>query len=112
MKLIFRGDPNELQSGGALSRQSLTLEGVFFPMNVAVDASSLSERLKAKLKNNGHFEVVEDAAPAAPAAEEPAPPAEGDDTEEADERDEAAEVAALQARLARKPPARPKSAKN
>jgi hypothetical protein len=68
MKLIFRGDPIELERGGALSRQSITLEGVTFVMNEARDASAISPRLLAKLRGNAHFEIVaEDDFAAAPA---------------------------------------------
>lgn len=80
MIIIFRGDPAELERGAGLSRQSIELEGVVFPMGVAVDASSLSERLQSKLRTNNHFEVVEAAkalevrgdAPAADAQDAPA----------------------------------------
>lgn len=74
MKLIFRGDPLELERGGSLSRQSITIEGVMFPLNQPVDASGLSDRTRAKLAANSHFEVVSEVeAPAAEAkAEEPA----------------------------------------
>lgn len=79
MKLIFRGDPIELERGGALSRQSITLEGVTFVMNEARDASALSPKLQAKLRTNNHFEVVaEDDVAAVPHAASPAP----DDAEE------------------------------
>lgn len=81
MKIIFRGDPIELERGGALSRQSITLEGVQFNMGVPTDASGLSAKLLAKLENNPHFEIVAEAgvaavaeavgAESAPAAEEP-----------------------------------------
>lgn len=69
MQLIFRGDPAELASGRGLSRQSITLEGVTFVMNEPRDASGLSDRLKAKLRTNSHFVVVEAEADEAPAAE-------------------------------------------
>lgn len=74
MKLIFRGDPIELERGGALSRQSITLEGVTFVMNEARDASALSPKLLAKLRGNAHFEIVaEEVSPAAGIVEAPAP---------------------------------------
>lgn len=60
MKLKFIGDPLELERGGALSRQNITLEGVTFRMGVVEDASMLSPRLQAKLRSNSHFEVVEE----------------------------------------------------
>lgn len=60
MIIVFRGDPQELASGKGLSRQSITLEGVTFVMNEPRDASGLSERLRAKLAKNNHFEVVAD----------------------------------------------------
>lgn len=71
MFLKFIGDPLELERGGGLSRQSITLEGVTFRMGVAEDASSLSPRLQAKLRTNAHFEVVEESP--AVEVEEPAP---------------------------------------
>lgn len=71
MHVIFRGDPLELARGEGLSRTSLPLWGLTFPMGVAVDVSSLSLEQQAKLSRNSHFEVVSDAAPAAEAA--PAP---------------------------------------
>lgn len=59
MHLIFIGDPAELERGGALSRQSITIEDVVFPVGQAVDASALPEKLLAKLAKNSHFKVVE-----------------------------------------------------
>jgi hypothetical protein len=97
MKLIFRGDPIELERGGALSRQSITLEGVTFVMNEARDASALSPRLVAKLRSNAHFEVV--------AGDEPAASAEAKSAESAAagiDDEEAAEAAAHAKRAAAK----------
>lgn len=95
MKLIFRGDPIEIERGLGLSRQSITLEGVTFALGVPTDASALSPRLQAKLRNNSHFEVVVEDAPAAIA------PAVADASDE-----EAAEAAAHAARAAAKKAAR------
>lgn len=64
MHLIFLGDPQELQRGGAISRQSIEIEGVLFRMGEVVDASGLSPRMRSKLANNPHFKVVEEAASA------------------------------------------------
>lgn len=81
MIIIFRGDPIELERGGALSRQSITLEGVTFPLDKPTDASGLSQKLQAKLRVNNHFEVVEQSDEAAPSpspeAAEPARAARG-----------------------------------
>lgn len=60
--LVFRGDPIELERGGALSRQSIALEGKSFALNEPRDASELSPKLLAKLRTNSHFEVIEVAA--------------------------------------------------
>lgn len=76
MRLIYRGDPNELAKGGGLSNTSIgPIEGVTFVMGVPTDASPLSERTRAKLAKNNHFEVVadEEAAPATPVEETAAP---------------------------------------
>lgn len=97
MKLIFRGDPIELERGGALSRQSITLEGVTFVMNEARDASALSPKLLAKLRGNAHFEIVADepvAIAEAPSAESAAA---GIDDEEAAEAAAHAKRAAAKA---------------
>lgn len=58
MLVIFQGDPIENAKGGGLSRTSLVIEGVLFPLGQMVDASSLSARMKQKLQNNPHFEVM------------------------------------------------------
>lgn len=97
MKLIFRGDPIELQRGGALSRQSITLEGVTFVMNEARGASALSPKLLAKLRGNAHFEIV--------AGDEPVAIAEVKSAESAAtgiDDEEAAEAAAHAKRAAAK----------
>ena len=93
MQVIFRGDPIELERGGALSRQSITLEGVTFVMNEPRDASALSPKLRSKLRTNNHFEVVaeDDAAVARVAAEAP---------EQSDVEDEEAAAAAAHAERA------------
>lgn len=93
MILVFRGDPQELASGKGLSRQSITLEGVTFVMGEPRDASGLSEKLRAKLAKNNHFEVVADF--------------DGESVEVVRESDdlaeEAAEAAELATRLQNKP---------
>lgn len=66
MLVIFKGDPIELERGSGLSRTSITIEGVTFYLNQAVDASALSDRAKQKLRNNHHFEVLD--VPAQPAS--------------------------------------------
>lgn len=96
MLVIFKGDPIELERGSGLSRTSITIEGVTFYLNQAVDASALSDRVKQKLRNNHHFEVMSAAAPpaSAPAAEAPA--------EVGDDAAEDAETAAHVERAANK----------
>lgn len=59
MQVVFRGDPLELERGESLSRLSLDLWGVHFPMNQAVDVSHLSVDQQRKLSRNAHFEVLE-----------------------------------------------------
>lgn len=66
MLVIFRGDPNEYEKGEGLSRTSITIDGVLFPMGQAVDASTLSPKQKEKLGRNPHFEVLGDAPAFAP----------------------------------------------
>lgn len=58
MKVIFTGDPLELERGESLSRLSTTMYGVHFPMSAEVDVSHLSEVQKRKLLNNSHFKVA------------------------------------------------------
>lgn len=58
MKVIFTGDPIELERGEGLSRLSTTLYGVNFPMSAEVDVSHLLDVQKRKLLNNSHFRVV------------------------------------------------------
>ena len=58
MKVIFIGDPLELERGESLSRLSTTLYGVTFPMSAEVDVSHLSDDQKRKLLNNSHFRVA------------------------------------------------------
>jgi len=58
MKVIFTGDPLELERGESLSRLSTTMYGVTFPMSAEVDVSHLSDVQKRKLLNNSHFRVV------------------------------------------------------
>lgn len=58
MKVIFTGDPIELERGEGLSRLSTQLFGKTFPMSAEVDVSDLSETQKRKLLNNPHFRAV------------------------------------------------------
>jgi hypothetical protein len=55
MKVIFTGDPAELEAGAGLSRLSTSIYGVTFPMGAEVDVSHLSDVQKRKLLNNPHF---------------------------------------------------------
>ncbi len=58
MKVIFTGDPLELERGESLSRLSTTMYGVHFPMQAEVDVSHLDKKLQQKLLNNSHFKVA------------------------------------------------------
>lgn len=58
MKVIFTGDPLELERGESLSRLSTTMYGVHFPMSAEVDVSHLDKKLQQKLLNNSHFRVA------------------------------------------------------
>jgi len=58
MRVIFTGDPLELERGESLSRLSTTMYGVTFPMSAEVDVSHLHETQKRKLLNHSHFRVV------------------------------------------------------
>lgn len=58
MKVIFVGDPLELERGESLSRLSTTMYGVTFPMQAEVDVTHLSDQQKRKLLNNSHFRVA------------------------------------------------------
>mgnify|MGYP000952758928 CR=1 FL=1 len=92
MKVIFIGDPIELERGESLSRLSTSMYGVTFPMQAEVDVSHLSEVQQRKLLNNSHFRAAGVDAPPAklilPVGAQAAPlvaeaPAEaGDDAEE------------------------------
>lgn len=86
MLVIFKGDPNEHAKGEGLSRTSITLDGVYFPMGQAVDASALPARAKDKMRRNPHFEVLGDA------------PAFALAPSVLDDADEQAEIEALKAR--------------
>ena len=66
MKVIFTGDPIELERGGGLSRVTTTLYGITFPMSAEVDVSHLPQKLQQKLLGNSHFRAVGVDAPAAP----------------------------------------------
>lgn len=61
MRVIFQGDPNEIEGmakGLGLSRTSTVMFGVVFPMSAEVDVSHLSEVQQRKLANNSHFRVA------------------------------------------------------
>lgn len=58
MKVVFTGDPVELERGEGLSRLSTTLFGVTFPMSQEVDVSHLPDKQKQKLLNNQHFRAA------------------------------------------------------
>lgn len=66
MKVIFSGDPLELERGEDLSRLSTTIFGKKFPMGVEVDVSDLPEKQQRKLLNNSHFRAVGLDAPPVP----------------------------------------------
>ncbi len=66
MRVIFTGDPTEIERAEGLSRVSTELYGVKFPMSVEVDVSHLSPVLKNKLMHNPHFRVAGIDAPAVP----------------------------------------------
>lgn len=108
MKLIFTGDPTELERGEGLSRLSTTVYGVTFPMSAEVDVTHLPEKLQQKLLNNPHFRAAGVDAPAAPRLILPAMPAaapvEAPSAESAAvaDEEEAAEAAAHAARAAKR----------
>ena len=58
MKVIFIGDPIELERGESLSRLSTSMYGITFPMQAEVDVSHLSEVQQRKLLNNSHFRAA------------------------------------------------------
>lgn len=66
MKVIFTGDPIELERGEGLSRLSTTIYGKIFPMNAEVDVSDLSQKQQQKLLNNAHFRLAGVDGPAVP----------------------------------------------
>lgn len=66
MKLIYAGDPQELEQGTGLSRLSTTVYGVLFPMGAEVDVSRLPEKQQLKLLNNPHFRAAGVDGPAVP----------------------------------------------
>lgn len=72
MWIKFVGDPAEVERGGEISRQHITMPGVSGPvtlyLNQPADAAQFSEKLLRKLRGNSHFEFV-DLAPQA--ADEP-----------------------------------------
>ncbi len=55
MKVIFTGDPVELEMDRGLSRTSTHLFGKTFPMGAEVDVSDLSQDQLRKLLGNPHF---------------------------------------------------------
>lgn len=94
MRVIFTGDPIELERAEGLSRLSTTLYGVTFPMSVEVDISHLPPPLQQRVLRNPHFRAAGVDAPAAPLLLPTAPALEMDE--------EAAEAAAHKARAAEK----------
>lgn len=66
MKVIFTGDPLELERGESLSRLSTTMYGKTFPMGAEVDVSDLPQKLQQKLLNNAHFRAAGLDAPPVP----------------------------------------------
>jgi len=64
MRVIFTGDPIEMERGESLSRLSTQIYGVTFPMSAEVDVSHLSEVQQRKLLNNPHFRAAGVDAPA------------------------------------------------
>jgi hypothetical protein len=121
MKVIFTGDPIELERAEGLSRLSTQMFGMNFPMSAEVDVSHLSDKQKLKLANHSHFRVAGIDAPAAPlvlpvSALRPAQAAEAvddDDTDAeaaVDDAAEAAEVEALKERIANTPKKKKKAA--
>lgn len=66
MRVIFKGDPTELERGEGLSCVKTTLFGVTFPMSAEVDISHLPEGAQKKIIGNPHFAVAGVDAPAAP----------------------------------------------
>ena len=66
MKVIFTGDPIELERAEGLSRMSTTLFGVEFPMGAERDVTHLTDVQKRKLLTNPHFRAAGVDAPPAP----------------------------------------------
>lgn len=99
MRVIYRGDPAELERGESLSRMSTTIYGVTFPMSAEVDVSHLPQKLQQKLLNNPHFTPAGVDAPAKLIM--PTPLADSAGAESADElAEEEAEAAAHAERAA------------
>ncbi len=63
MKVIFTGDPQELDIGAGLSRLSTVMFGKTFPMGAEVDVSDLSQDQLRKLLGNPHFRDASAVAP-------------------------------------------------
>lgn len=55
MKVIFTGDPQELEAWAGLSRLSTQMFGKNFPMGAEVDVSDLNQDQLRKLLGNPHF---------------------------------------------------------
>ena len=101
MKVIFTGDPLELERGESLSRLSTTMYGVHFPMSAEVDVSHLLDVQKRKLLNNSHFRAAGVDAPPVPLiipVSAQAAALAADPTEASADADEAAATAAHVAR--------------
>lgn len=66
MKVIFTGDPAELEAGAGLSRLSTAMFGKVFPMGAEVDVSDLPQDQLRKLLGNPHFREAGVDGPRAP----------------------------------------------
>lgn len=55
MKLVFTGDPAEIEAERGLSRTSTVMFGKFFPMGAEVDVSDLNQDQLRKLLGNREF---------------------------------------------------------
>lgn len=66
MRIVYTGDPIEIERGEGLSRLSTSIYGVHFPMNAEVDVSHLHPVQQQKLLRNSHFRPAD--VPASPVA--------------------------------------------
>jgi hypothetical protein len=58
MRVIFTGDPAELERNEGLSRLHTEMFGVRFPMSAEVDISHLPEGAQKKILGNPHFRAA------------------------------------------------------